>query len=448
MISVARVPAGTGENRADGLPPVRVLIVDDSAVIRGSLGRVLDAEPDLTVVTTAANGRHALDAMRVHAVDVVVLDIEMPEMDGLTALPLLLKEQPGVRILMLSALGGRGAEVTVRALALGAADFVCKPRAGQTSPRGAAVETGAVRPQSLVVDAYSTELVRKIRALGRSAQSSPQRRTPGAVGRIAMPPVRATSAVAPAPAVERSSASRRGATPKAPISSQATEFVAPRPMQVLAIASSTGGPVALADLFGALPARLDVPVLITQHMPPEFTRLLAERLAAVGGRQCAEARHGEVLRAGHVYVAPGDYHLLVERRGGEVRVRLTQDPPVQHCRPAADPMFASIAAAYGPGVLGVVLTGMGHDGRDGSAAIVHGGGRVLAQDEASSVVWGMPGAVAQAGLAAAVWPIPEIAAHVTSCCATRPSSPSPSPSPSLPLSTLPAAVRPSVGARP
>ena len=212
-------------------------------------------------------------------------------------------------------------------------------------------------------------------------------------------------------------------------------------MQVLAIASSTGGPVALAELFAGLPPSLDVPVVITQHMPPEFTRRLAERLATVGSRPCAEARDGEVLRAGHVYVAPGDRHLLVERRAGGVRVRLTQDPPVQHCRPAADPMFASIAAAYGPGALAVVLTGMGHDGRDGSAAIVRCGGRVLAQDEATSVVWGMPGAVAQAGLAAGVWPIPEIAAHVTACCALRATLPA---LPLAPAAAVPSPVRTSV----
>ncbi|HEY0779930.1 MAG TPA: chemotaxis-specific protein-glutamate methyltransferase CheB [Gemmatirosa sp.] len=388
-------------------PPVRVLIVDDSAVVRGSLGRMLDAEPDLKVVTTATNGRHAIDAVAAHAIDVVVLDVEMPEMDGLTALPLLLKQRPGMRVLMLSAHGGRGADVTVRALALGAADFVCKPRAGA---RG-----GPAR----VLDVHVAELTQKIRALGRSAQRVAARAEPPRERvAFAAPVVRSTlptttSTTGPAgPAIP--------VLPPRPAVALREAAVVPRSMQVLAIASSTGGPVALAELLGALPPKLDVPVLVTQHMPPEFTRLLAERLAVAGRRPCAEARDGEVLRRGHVYVAPGDHHMLVERRGGEVRVRLTQDRPVQHCRPAADPMFASIAAAFGPGALAVVLTGMGHDGRDGAAAIVHGGGRVLAQDEATSVVWGMPGAVAQAGLAAAVLPIPQIATHVAACCATRP----------------------------
>ncbi len=191
--------------------------------------------------------------------------------------------------------------------------------------------------------------------------------------------------------------------------------VVPRRARVLAVAASTGGPVALAELFGALPSRLDVPVVVTQHMPAAFTRRLAERLAAAHGRPCAEARDGEPLRAGHVYVAPGDHHLTVDRGAWDVRVRLTREAPVQHCRPAADPMFASVAAAYGPGALAVVLTGMGHDGRDGCAAVVGAGGRVLVQDEATSVVWGMPGAVAQAGLATAVLSVPQIAAYVAAC---------------------------------
>ena len=407
-------------------PPVRVLIVDDSAVIRGSLGRVLDAAPDLKVVTTATNGQHALDAVRTHAIDVVVLDIEMPVMDGLTALPLLLKQRPGMRVLMLSAHGGRGAEVTVRALALGAADFVCKPRIGTATTAAGAAPAGTAASRAAaharVMDAHAAELTQKIRVLGRSAQRSALRtdRAPDARA-TPIPPVTTPRGTPVVSALAGGSAMTTSPGPgRAPATSREPVAVPPRAMQVLAIASSTGGPVALADLLGALPARLDVPVLITQHMPPEFTRLLAERLAVVGGRPCAEARDGEVLRAGHTYVAPGDFHMLVERRRGEVRVRLTQDPPVQHCRPAADPMFASIAAAYGPGTLAVVLTGMGHDGRDGSAAIVAVGGRVLAQDEATSVVWGMPGAVAQAGLAAAVVPIPQIATHVAACCASRP----------------------------
>lgn len=194
----------------------------------------------------------------------------------------------------------------------------------------------------------------------------------------------------------------------------------PRHARVLAIASSTGGPAALTELVCALPP-LGVPIVVAQHMPPDFTRLLAERLAVAGSRPCAEARHGEPLRPGHIYVAPGDHHLRVERHGrDDVRVRVSRDARVQHCRPAADVLFTSVAAAYGADAVALVLTGMGHDGRDGAAALVRAGGRVLVQDEASSVVWGMPGAVARAGLAAAVLPIPQLAAHVAASCAPDP----------------------------
>lgn len=391
-----------------GLPSgsaVRVLLVDDSAVVRGAVGRLLDAEPDLSVVATAGNGRQALEALARSPADVVVLDVEMPEMDGLAALPQILTRHPGTRVLMLSVHGGRGAEVTVRALALGAADFVCKPRAAARGGPTASASTSAVPATG--VDAYAAELTRKVRALGRSARYSRRAHAPGAG--LSGPPH-------PHPGAD--AAHWAAPSPTAPPSYR-TAAPAPRSAQVLAIASSTGGPVALSGLLGAIPAPLGVPVLVTQHMPAHFTRLLAARLASSTGHACAEARDGEVVRVGHVYIAPGDYHLLAERRGGAVRLRLTQDPPVQHCRPAADPMFASVAAAYGPGALAVVLTGMGHDGRDGAAAIVRRGGRVLAQDEASSVVWGMPGAVAQAGLATAVLPIPQIATHVAACCAAR-----------------------------
>ncbi len=378
---------------------VRVLLVDDSIVARGWLSRVLSADPELHVVGAASNGRRALDVLREHPADVVVLDVEMPEMDGLTALPLLLRQQPAVRVLMLSAHTGRGAAVTMRALALGAADFVCKPAAG-TPP-----------------ETHAAELTRKIVALGRGAQRAAARVAEQGNGH---PVARAASRAATSPAVGRPgvhtpNAARGAVRPAIPTSGPTV----PRPMQVLVVAASTGGPVALTDFLRALAAPLAVPILITQHMPPEFTRLLAERLAVAGGRPCAEARDGELLRAGRAYVAPGDHHMRVERRGTDVHVRLTQEPPAHHCRPAADVMFASASAAYGAGTLGVVLTGMGCDGRDGSAAIVRVGGHVLAQDEASSVVWGMPGAVANAGLAAAVLPIPQLAAHAVACCAPR-----------------------------
>lgn len=391
-----------------GAPPVRVMIVDDSAVVRGAVGRLLDADDDCTVVTTAATGRQALAALKQHAIDVVILDIDMPEMDGLSALPLIRLWHPHTRVLMLSVRGAAGADVTVRALALGAADFVCK------SGMRAAGTTGGSRVS--VVEAYADELRGKVRTLGRAAQRAlqpvpcaPRPSAPPAAASGGSHAPAGTPASPPPPTGGGSALGQRWLPRRSPTAAAT----------VLAIASSTGGPQALATFLGALPASLSVPILITQHMPPEFTRLLAERLATSGGRPCAEAREGETPRPGHIYVAPGDHHLLVHRDGRDVRMHLSKEPPVNHCRPAADPMLRSIAAVYGAGVVAVVLTGMGADGRDGAAEVVRRGGMVLAQDEATSVVWGMPGAVVNAGLATAVVPIGRMAAEVTRRAASR-----------------------------
>jgi two-component system chemotaxis response regulator CheB len=349
---------------------VRVMVVDDSTVIRGLLGRIVDAQPDMRVVCSAPNGRSALDLLRHREVDVVLLDVEMPEMDGLEALPRILELRPGVRVVMASSLTRQGAQVTLRALALGAADYVAKPSATQ-----------AVRG----MEAISAGLVARVRALGRAAQRA----------RTAAPADR------PRPAV-----------PFAAPPAQPGE-----PPRILAVASSTGGPNALAAVLGGLPADFPLPVLIVQHMPPVFTAALADRLRRETGRPCAEARHGERLLPGHVYVAPGDFHTTVAAAGGgEAVLRLDDGPPENHCRPSADPMLRSVAAVYGPAALALVLTGMGEDGLRGCRDVAARGGRVVAQDEATSVVWGMPGAVAGAGIASAVLPLGRIAGHLRHLC--------------------------------
>jgi two-component system chemotaxis response regulator CheB len=350
--------------------PIRVLLVDDSAVVRGAIGQIIDAEPDLTVVTTAPNGRVALDALRRVPVDVVVLDVEMPEMDGLATLPRIVAGYPDTRVLMASSLTRAGADTTLQALALGASDFVTKP---------------AARVGTQGLQDVARDLTSKVRALGRAARGI--RREPPAAAVAA--PVRA--AVLQAPSREHE-------------------------VRLVAIAASTGGPNALSTVLSGLPADFPVPIVVTQHMPPMFTAMLAQRLARDTGRPCVEAADGQRIVAGTTYVAPGEHHLVLRTHEGEAICTLTQTPPENFCRPAADPMFRSVAAVYGASCLGVVLTGMGEDGMRGARDLRAAGASVIAQDEESSVVWGMPGAVVHDGSASRVLPLDDIARAILSQC--------------------------------
>lgn len=352
---------------------VRVLIVDDSAVVRGALGRILESEPGISVVTTAPNGRLALDALKHVDVDVVLLDVEMPEMDGLATLPRILAEHPGVHVIMASSLTQQGAAITMQALALGATDYIAKPSA---------------RTGSASLNAMAHEIISKVRTIGSSGRGAAR-----------------TKVAAPPPATRPAARST--------VLGGAGSDVAPR---IVAIAASTGGPNALADVLTALPRDFPLPMVITQHMPPLFTGLLAQRLARDAGRECVEGRDGDAIRAGCTYVAPGDYHMLVATHEGRPFIRLSQTPPENHCRPAADVMLRSVASIYGASTLAVVLTGMGEDGKRGCEAVRAAGGRVVSQDEASSVVWGMPGAVTTAGLANWCLPLNEIAQKISSLC--------------------------------
>ncbi|MFN8573769.1 MAG: chemotaxis response regulator protein-glutamate methylesterase [Gemmatimonadaceae bacterium] len=360
--------------------PIRVLIVDDSAVIRGTLGKIIDAEEDLQVATTAPNGRMALDALRHTPVDVVLLDIEMPEMDGLTALPQILAQHPDIRVVMASSLTQSGAAITMQALSLGATDYIAKP---------------AAKLGTAALSSAQKEIVSKIRAIGRAGRAQKGKAAPSAS--------RPATALGARPLVSVSTA----------LAGAVGSELTPR---IIAIAASTGGPNALADVLSGLPADFPLPIVITQHMPPLFTGLLAQRLARDAKRPAVEAIDGMEMRPGVTYVAPGDYHMLVQTHEGKPYLRLTQTAPENHCRPAADPMLRSVAAVYGASALTVVLTGMGEDGKRGCEEIRQRGGRVIAQDEATSVVWGMPGAVATAGLAHYVLPLPEIAHKIASLC--------------------------------
>lgn len=362
-----------------GVPPprVRVMLVDDSAVIRGLLNRMLSADPLIEVVTSASNGQQAVQQIERFDVDVVILDIEMPVMDGLTALPKLLASKPNVAVIIASTLSQRGAEVSLKAMSLGAADYIPKPGSGREIAGG---------------DAFQRDLLEKVKSLG--AKSLARRRA-------APPP-------SPAPAAARTAAPvpvAGGAIALRPAGS-----VSPR---IIAIGSSTGGPQALFKLLKVLPRSLKLPIVITQHMPPTFTAILAQHIAAASGWPTREAAEGDRLEAGTIYLARGDHHMLIERKDPGYIIRLNQGPQENFCRPAVDPMLRSVVRAFGPAVLAAILTGMGRDGLAGGRDVVAAGGTVVAQDEASSVVWGMPGAVATAGICSAVLPLDALATYVT-----------------------------------
>jgi len=349
---------------------IRVLIVDDSAVMRSLLRSVLLSDPGLEVAGTAADGASALECLRLGRPDLIVLDVEMPVMDGLVTLRELRARNHTMPVIMCSSLTQRGARVTIEALASGASDYVAKPS-------GQAGRESATR-------ALAQELIPKIRALTGHLQARP---AVAAVPRTMLP-----MAPAPTPAPQ---------SPAKPL--------------VLAIGVSTGGPAALDVLLPELPAGFSLPVLIVQHMPEVFTRLLAERLSRRCGLRVSEAAEGMPATAGGIYIARGNWHmeaLPATRPGAPATIHLTQDPPENHCRPAVDTLFRSTARVYGSGVLAVVLTGMGYDGLAGSRIIREQGGSVLAQDQATSTVWGMPGAVAQAGLAYKVLPLAAIAPEI------------------------------------
>lgn len=365
--------------KADQGNPFRIMLVDDSAVIRGMLHRWISADPECQVVGSYHNGVQAVQHVKSCGAEIVILDVEMPEMDGLTALPQLIREVPGIQILMASTLTRRNADISVRALSMGAVDYLPKPESARSGD--AAAE-------------FQLELLRKIKAIGAAMRK----------GRGA-----------PAPrSVASSPAGKDGNAPAAPAKNNIpSKGIVLRPAskvrpEILAIGSSTGGPQALFAVLGGLKKSIQVPVVITQHMPPTFTAILAEHIQNTTGIVAREAREGDLLRNGEILVAPGNYHMTIVRKGADRVVHLDQNSQVNFCRPAVDPMFNSIAAIYGAASLGVILTGMGHDGRDGSRKFVEVGGTILAQDEKTSVVWGMPGAVAEAGLCSAVAPLQEL----------------------------------------
>jgi two-component system chemotaxis response regulator CheB len=363
-------PAPTGGTLE--APPIRVLLCDDSATIRSILSSTLGREADIEVVATAANGEDCLASLSGGLPDVVVLDVEMPVMDGLSALRAIRRRWPRLPVVMFSSLTDRGARATVDALLAGANDYAAKP--------------AGLDPKA-VTETIRNELVAKLRAV------TGRHRVDAALSR-------------PAPAGGRPAAPLRPAAPAVPAATRRQTVLG------VVIAASTGGPTALAEVLPAFAVEASVPILIVQHMPPAFTAQLAERLTKICGTSVREATDGMPVTAGDVLLAPGGRHMELAGNGAQPRIRLTDAEPENSCRPAADVLFRSAARIWGAGTLGVVLTGMGRDGLAGSRAIVAAGGGVLAQDELSSVVWGMPGEVARAGLADAVMPLSQLGVEI------------------------------------
>jgi two-component system chemotaxis response regulator CheB len=350
---------------AASLPaPIRVMVVDDSAIVRGLITRTLKTDPRIEVTASCSNGEMAVAQAAKRALDVIILDIEMPVMDGLTALPKLQQSNPQARIIMASTLTQRNAGISLKALALGASDYIAKP----TTDRLNATED------------FHRELIQKVIALGTKKR-----------------PAQPTDA-SPRPPERPQLPHLRGGVMRRP--------------RIIAIGSSTGGPQALLTLLGALPPQVDCPIVIAQHMPATFTTVLAQHIGRASGRPSAEAAHGMEIRPGHIYLAPGDYHFQLVREGTVCVARLSQTPPENFCRPSVNPLFRSVAQTFGADGCAVMLTGMGCDGCDGAKIMAMAGAPVIAQDEATSVVWGMPGAVAQAGICSAILPLPRIAGHL------------------------------------
>ncbi len=354
--------------------PLRVMLVDNSVVIRGMISRWLNAEPDIVVAASLRTGLEAVNQVERINPDIAVLDIEMPELDGISALPQLLAKKRNLIVIMASTLTRRNAEISFKALSLGASDYIPKPESTR-EPSAAEI--------------FRHDLVQKIRHLGAKVRRSSS--VTHAHPHAAVPALRAPAIpVAAAPIVRRNFSTQN-----------------PR---VLLIGSSTGGPQALMSVVAEIGPVIDrFPVLITQHMPPTFTTILGEHLARASHRPAREAIDGEAVKAGHIYLAPGGRHMRVARHGTETVIVLDDGAPINFCKPAVDPLFTSAIDAWQGGIMALVLTGMGSDGMRGGKDIVAAGGSVIAQDEATSVVWGMPGAAAHAGICSAVLPLNQIA---------------------------------------
>jgi len=351
---------------------IRVLIVDDAVVIRKILSDTLSEAPDIEVVGVAANGKIALQKITQCNPDIITLDVEMPEMNGIETVQKIRETHPKLPIIMFSTLTERGAEITLEALSAGASDYVTKP-----------ANVGSVTNAKQMV---KNEMLAKIRSLTRR---------PAALAAVQFSAPHSIGATVPRPA-----------QPPRPFSPSTHARV-----EMVCIGVSTGGPNALAALLPTLPANFPVPIVIVQHMPPLFTKMLAQRLDAQCKLRAHEGEQGMKVLPGNIYIAPGNYHMELKRTDSLI-LTIHQGPQENSCRPAVDPLFRSVVSLFGAKTLGIILTGMGQDGLNGCQHIREQGGQVIAQDEQSSVVWGMPGYVAQAGLADVVLPLDKVGAEM------------------------------------
>lgn len=382
-ISAPDIQKAEPQKSQDGL---RVMMVDDSVVIRGLVSKWLSEREEVSKVDTYRNGRHAVEALERDNPDIVILDIEMPEMDGIEALQNIKRMKPHIPVIMASSLTQRNAEISLRALSLGATDYIPKPESNS------GVTTSLDFRRSLI--AKTIELGRQANCAPRSSVTARRPQTPDSDSQQAEKSV-------PTPQVSEPQA----------LELREASLIIPR---ILAIGSSTGGPIALSSLLKGLGSSLGhCPIIIAQHMPTKFTAILAKQLANETGRPCAEGQDGEEVLKGHIYIAPGGKHMVIKKNGAVARIAIEDGPLVNFCKPAVDPLFNSVAQVYGNASLAVILTGMGSDGCEGAKGIVESGGTVLTQDEETSVVWGMPGAVANAGVCSAILPLEELPMKIT-----------------------------------
>jgi len=361
-----------------------VLVVDDSAVIRGMITRIIESDPYIKVIASAPNGEIALRLYDEYKPDVVILDIEMPVMDGMTALTELMKRHKDAKVIMCSTLSLENAEISMKALEIGAVDYIPKPSSSSELNNSAD---------------FRARMIELVRSFGKRRPRNADSSIP-----------------APAPSVAKAAGAATagfvmpGAGAAFPKRGEPTALWKPR---ILAVGSSTGGPQALFEFFKPLKGIKDIPIVITQHMPPTFTALLAQHITQQSGVPCVEAAEGMPLLPGRAHLAKGGLHMLIKKNdAGQMVLHLDDGPQENFCKPAVDPMLRSLIPHYGRDILTVILTGMGSDGMLGGKDVVEAGGYVVAQDQASSVVWGMPGAVAMAGLCSAVLPIKEIGGYV------------------------------------
>ncbi|GJM00626.1 MAG: chemotaxis response regulator protein-glutamate methylesterase of group 2 operon [Methyloligella sp.] len=382
MTAIAQNLSARSGSAVSATNSIRVMVVDDSVVVRGLVSKWVDEEAGMESIGKCSNGAKAVEEVKALNPDVIVLDIEMPVMDGLEALPKILKLCPGVKVIMASTLTQRNAEISLKALSLGASDYVPKP-----------VSNSGVTTSS----AFKIDLINKIKALGSTLLKQKAKIAPArpAVVTAKTPTAKPTAAVSPSAGSDDGYSLRE---------------YSKKPPRILIVGSSTGGPPALISVLEELaPALKQIPVLVTQHMPATFTKIFAEHLGRAAGLPSAEGIDGEQVHSGKIYVAPGGRHMILERKGAFPIIRLTDGPEVNFCKPAVDPLFESVAKCYGATTLSIVLTGMGSDGAKGAKIVADAGGSVIAQDEATSVVWGMPGATAKIGACSEVLPLKQIA---------------------------------------